>query len=425
MDIKPKIGILHYSYPPIIGGVETMIRQQAHQFSDRGFPVTVLVGEGVSHRPEIKLFEIPELKSLRNINPTIYQQILDQKDFPPGFIELSDQIYKQLEAYLPTLDVIIVHDMLTLKFNIAFNFAFRRFVEAYPQKKYIAWTSDVSLDEDRERAVFINDKVEELIYKPFPNVYYVAISQFMKNSLVETIGFPKDSIYVIPNAIPLMEFLDLQPETRRLVQKHHVFEADPVFFIPGKMMPHKNIDIAVKVVSELKKTYSNPKLVISARAFHHNKDFEYLWKIDSMIHELELDKNVLIIQDELTPGANDLAVLKDFYKICDVVFYLSSYENFGLPILEAGLSKNIIICSDLQVFKEISPQNIFTANISRPPYEIAAYVKEVLESQRTNNLFRTIKSKYSLEAVFDTHILPFLSQIMGQVPQTPVAPKIT
>jgi glycosyltransferase involved in cell wall biosynthesis len=182
------------------------------------------------------------------------------------------------------------------------------------------------------------------------------------------------------------------------------------------MMPHKNIDIAVKVVSELKKTYPNPKLIITARGFHHNKDPEYLWKIDSMIHEQELDKNIMIIQDELTSGTNDLLVLKDFYKLCDAVFYFSSYENFGLPILEAGLSKNVIICSDLQVFKEISPQNIFSTNISRPPYEIAAFVNEVLESQKSNNLFRTVKSKYSLEAVFDSQILPFISQIMGQGP---------
>lgn len=421
MDQKPRIGILHYSYPPIIGGVETLIRQQAHKFADYGFPVTVLVGEGFSHRQDIKLVEIPEFKSLRNINPTMYQQLLDQKDFPDGFMEFANQIYAQLDANLPNLDVIIVHDMLTLKFNIAFNFAFRRYVLAHPEKKYIAWTSDISLDEDRRRAVFINDKVEELIYKPFPNVYYVGISQFLKNSLVEVIGFPKDSIYVIPNAIPIQEFLGLTPETKRLAAKHRILEADPIIFLPTKMMPHKNIDIAVKIVSELKKIYPNPKLVITARGFHHNKDFEYLWKIDSMIHELELDKNVLIIQDELAPGANDLEVLKDFYKISDVVLYLSSYENFGMPILEAGLSKNIIICSDLPVFHEISSQNIYTTNISRPAIEVAGFINEVLKSHKTNNLFRIIKARFNLDVVFESQILPFLNQILGAPRPNPVS----
>lgn len=413
--MKPRIGIIHYSYPPIIGGVETIVRQQAHLFSDHMFPVTVLVGDGVSDRREINLIEISEIKSLRNINNQLYQQILDEKEFPPDFFELSEAIYKKLGEYLKELDLIVIHNMLTLKFNLPFNYAFKRFVEANPHKKYIAWTHDVTLDQGTKKHVFINDQIENLVYKPFPQVYYVAISQFLKKTLEDLVGFSKNSIHVIPNALPIKEFLNLHDQTIRLITNHKLLDADPLIFLPGKMMSHKNIDVAVKILSELKKVYSFPKLVISARAFHHNNNNEYVSRIYKMINELGLEQNVMNVQDELKEAAiGDFEVVKDLYKICDIVFFLSSYENFGLPILEAGITKTPIICNDLEVFHEISKENVYFISISRPPEEIAEYVIEVLKQQKTANLFKEIKQKYSLETVFQKQILPLVNKLTNQ-----------
>lgn len=402
---------MHYSYPPVVGGVETVIKQQAHLFADHGFPVTLVMGEGATDRQDIKITLIPQMKSLRNINTTLYQQILDQKDYPPGFSELSREIYLLLETSLKDLDIIIIHDMLTLKFNVAFNQAMRQYISVHHEKKYIAWTHDISLDEDSKRFVFVNDKLDQLIYTPVPGVYYIAISNFLKNSLEQLIGFPKDLARVIPNAIPIAQYLNLQPITKNIIERRGLLEADPLIFIPSKMMPHKNIDIAIKILSEIKKTKPSAKIVISARAFHHNSDNDYIWKIDSMIHELGLDKDVIIIQDELNPGANDYEVLKDLYKICDVVFFLSSYENFGLPIIESGITRTPIICNDLEVFHELSANDIYFTNISRPPHEIAEFVNEVLNSQKTGNLFREIKRRHGLETVFKNQILPLIEHI--------------
>jgi len=58
---KPKIGIIHYSYPPIVGGVETIVRQQAHKFSDSGYKVTVIVGEGFTSRKDVEFVTVLHL----------------------------------------------------------------------------------------------------------------------------------------------------------------------------------------------------------------------------------------------------------------------------------------------------------------------------------------------------------------------------
>lgn len=413
--MKPRIGIIHYSYPPIIGGVETIVRQQAHKFSDSGYHVTLMMGEGFTSRKDIEFVEIPEFKSLRNINPELYQKILDEKEFPPDFFELSNRIYSELERLLPGIDIVIVHNMLTFKFNLAFNFAFRKYIQANPNKKIIAWTHDVSLDPERKRAVFINSEIEELIYKPIPNVVYVGISNFLKKTLVDLIGFPNDVIQVIPNAIPIQEFLDLNPTTKKIIDKYDLLSVDPLIFMPGKMMVHKNVDLAVKIVSELKKMYPEVKLALSARTFHHNKNNEYVKKIYDMIHGLGLDENVLIIQDELgDTEASDFDVIKDLYKISDIVFFFSSYENFGLPILEAGITKNLIICSDLEVFHEISSENIHHIDITNSSVDIAKSINYALNEHKTERLFREIKRKYSLDVIFDNQILPLIHKISNQ-----------
>lgn len=407
--MKPKIGIIHYSYPPIIGGVEIMVKQQATLFAKHGYEITVFAGEGVSDRADIKLVEIPEIKSLRNLNNVLYEEILNQKELSQEFFDLSNLIYEKLCLNLKDIDVLIIHNMLTLKFNMAFNYAFKKYVEENPDKKYIAWTHDVSLDLERKRFTFVNNQVEELIYKPFPNVFYVGISHFLKKTLEDMIGFPKDSVHVIHNSIPIQDFLSLNTTTNKLIEKYRLLDSYPLIFLPGKMMPHKNIDVVLKVLSELKKTYEFPKLVISARAFHHNKNKEYIEKIDSIIHELSLESNIMVIQDEIgNDEIDDFDVIKDFYKICDVILFLSSYENFGLPILEAGVTKNIIICSDLEVFHEVSSENVYFVNISEPSSEIGKFVADVLSGEKSAKLFREVKEKYNLNTVFKKQILPLI-----------------
>src|SRR3989441_11833871 len=42
----PRVGLLHYTSPPIIGGVETILYEQAVRLSKRGYPLTILSGRG-------------------------------------------------------------------------------------------------------------------------------------------------------------------------------------------------------------------------------------------------------------------------------------------------------------------------------------------------------------------------------------------
>ena len=44
MTTRPRVGLLHYTCPPVIGGVETILYEQATRLAARGYPVTILSG---------------------------------------------------------------------------------------------------------------------------------------------------------------------------------------------------------------------------------------------------------------------------------------------------------------------------------------------------------------------------------------------
>src|SRR5256885_8102628 len=62
---RARVGLLHYTSPPIIGGVETILHEQAVRLAARGYRVTILSGRG-GPLPEphaAKLALVPELDS--------------------------------------------------------------------------------------------------------------------------------------------------------------------------------------------------------------------------------------------------------------------------------------------------------------------------------------------------------------------------
>ena len=47
---KPTTAFLHYTAPPVIGGVEGVMDAHAHVFLDMGYPVSMIAGRGSKKR---------------------------------------------------------------------------------------------------------------------------------------------------------------------------------------------------------------------------------------------------------------------------------------------------------------------------------------------------------------------------------------
>jgi len=79
-----KVDLLHYSAPPIVGGVESVISHHAGLMSEAGHRVRILAGRGMQTDPRIPFTQILLLDS-RNPEILSIKAELDKGNLPPEF----------------------------------------------------------------------------------------------------------------------------------------------------------------------------------------------------------------------------------------------------------------------------------------------------------------------------------------------------
>jgi len=410
---KKRIGLIHYTYPPVIGGVEKVIFDHAQLFSRYDYDVTVFAGEGHSTNPKVKLKIIPEFKSLRVTNPNLFEKILSETVFPDEFIRFSDKILEKIEKEFKNIDVFIIHNVLNLTLNLCLNRALAEYIKKHSNKKFIGWMHDIALSPERKKKDFTNPAISQMIYKPVENVKYVGISNFLKERLNEEFDFPTKSMTIVSNGIDLNTFLNLHPITQKIIKNHKIFLYDYCIFYSGKVLKFKNVDIIINMVNELKKQAKNSLMIISGKDSPHNININYMQEIKSLIKQLKLEKNVIFIEDEIEEKNNgdSFEIVKDFYRLADIVINLSGFENFGLPLIEAGINKTPLIVNDLNVFKEIDNVNIHFVDIdNESPEQIASKIRLIIEDNQQIGFFRKIKKNFNLEKIFVEKIIPLIEK---------------
>src|SRR5579864_7741109 len=107
LKTRPRIGLLHYTCPPVIGGVETILYEQATRLAARGYPATVISGRGGPlDDPNIHRTLIPELDS-RHPDISAVRDRLLAGEIPSEFQNLQSRIESRLAAAVADLDVLI------------------------------------------------------------------------------------------------------------------------------------------------------------------------------------------------------------------------------------------------------------------------------------------------------------------------------
>lgn len=410
-----KVAFVHYAYPPVVGGVEELVKVQAEELAENGFEVTVLAGTGRSDNPGVKLIRIPELRSLLNIDPGLKEKLYTEESYPPGLLELTDTIYRQITPGLEGVEVIIAHNIFSLAFNPAIGQALLRYKEAHPAVEIIAWTHDFELQQTsqgRGKKEFKNAALNDYLYKMNGKLHYVAISEFLKNNtFIGLLGFTPDKVTVIPNGIDAVNFMYFDPAIKDLSEKYGLLKADPLILLPSKILAHKNVDLCVRIVHELVKSGKNPVMVITAKYIPHDLQAskEYFDSIARLIQELGLQKNVIILPDVLPETS--LRMVKDLYSLSDLVLYLSSYENFGLPLLEASLARTPLFCSPLPVFKEVAGDLVQYVDLHAEPRQIADQIVHYLQEDRTSRMFARVKHHFAMMSIFREKLLPLIGAI--------------
>ena len=141
----PRIVILHYTAPPIVGGVEAVMEEQGRLFKQAGFPVLLVAGRRDGARGAVTddVSIIPEIDSespeYLNLKPSI-----DAGRPSLEFADLQARIERALTQELQPTDIAIVHNALNTHFNLALTAALLHLQQQGSVHHMIAWCHDIS-----------------------------------------------------------------------------------------------------------------------------------------------------------------------------------------------------------------------------------------------------------------------------------------
>jgi len=218
--------------------------------------------------------------------------------------------------------------------------------------------------------------------------YVLTVSNQIKNELVKEFNLAPDNIKLVYNGLPKLYLDDLHG--------FQTFQKKRQILTVGSFDPRKNLDLLVQSFSKLDLP-SDWKLVIVGR----NSDV-FRFK------ELEIAENVkdkIIIHTEIT----DLELL-NLYKQSEVFVSLSSYEGFGIPVLEAIAANCKVLVADIPVFREL-----FAGYVQFTPLDMTNVIKELGSIIATDNITQNdqlLLEKYSFRKsalVLDKLITGYIS----------------
>jgi glycosyltransferase involved in cell wall biosynthesis len=219
---------------------------------------------------------------------------------PDGFLSLSTSV--------PTM--ITCHDLAYLHYPKQIPFLIRKYFIAYLPKFH-------------HKAAFIT-----------------AVSNATKQDIIKHYKIKEEKILVAHNACR-DHFKPINKDRIDLV-RNKLTGGAPYFVYLGSINPRKNIPNLIRAFEELKSEESTEtKLVILGKKGWNNQEFEKVLKKSKY-------KEDIIIKEEV--GSEVFNIVG----AATCMVYISYFEGFGIPILEAMTSGVPVICSNVSSMPEVA-----------------------------------------------------------------------
>lgn len=415
---KPHVGLLHYSAPPIIGGVEAVLSAHAALLSANGYPVTVVAGRGEEHAlPEGTRFGLVAPVDSQHQAITAASALLEQGIVPADFEQLVEQLTSSLAPILAALDVVIVHNVFTKHFNLPLTAALFQLLDARVIRHCIAWGHDFTWTSPNSRSLVFAGHPWDLLRTYHEDVTYVVVSEERRRELVDLYQCPPQAIRVIYNGVDPAALWGLSPISRALVERLALLSADLILLMPVRVTQAKNVEYALEVVAELERVGLAVKLVYTGPPDPHDaQSMAYYHRLQARRSELGLDDSFHFVfesgPDPDSPFLINMTTVSDLYRVSDLLFMPSHREGFGMPILEAGLLGLPIIASDaVPAAREIGGVDVLRFEPDTTPAALARLISRRAVDDPRLRLARQIRHRYTWEAIFRHDIEPLLEEV--------------
>lgn len=404
-----KITLLHYSAPPIVGGVESVMAEHARLMTAAGHEVCILAGRGAIFDERIAFRCIPILDSR---NP-IVQQLkadLDSSHFPSAFPDLVHEIRRELETALAGTEILIAHNVCSLHLNLALTAALFEYSNSSSAPRLVQWHHDLAWTTPRYQKELHDGYPWNLLSKRWPWAAQVVVSEQRQRELARLLAMPESDIHVIPNGIDPERFFKFENRTTEIVARLNLLRASPLILLPVRLTPRKNIELALNIMKALSFQLPDAVLLVTGPLGPHNRaNIDYFTKLTALRDELDMGGKIHFLAEFSTSFLPD-EVIYDFYRLADALLLPSREEGFGIPILEAALEGIPIFCTDIPPLRSLAGDYAVYFSPDGQPGEIAAFITERLLHNSGLALRTQVRSQFTWEQIYREKIAPFLSR---------------
>ena len=399
------IAILHYSVPPIVGGVESVIAHHARLMSADGHLVRLIAARGLAMSDQIPLTYIP-LADSRHERVSQIKTLLDRGEVTSDFDSLRDELADELKKALTGVDMLVAHNVCSLNKNLALTAALHKLHQENQLPRLILWHHDLAWTTPRYLPEMHEGYPWNLLKTDWGKTTHIVVSELRREELADLMQLDRDSIHVIPNGVDMDRFYKLETLTQELLDKTNILDASPILLLPVRITPRKNIELALWTLAALKKDFPHAALVVTGPLGPHNvNNIKYFEILTDLRKQLGLVDSVHFLA-ELYDGFLPDEVIADFYRVSDALLFPSREEGFGIPLIEAAFSHLPAFCADIPPLRKLGLGDAQFFSPDEDPAKIAKIIADYFQNSMSARLAMRARASFRWEAIYRQHIAP-------------------
>jgi len=403
------IALLHYSTPPVVGGVESVIANHARLMTEDGHSVCLIAARGESLTEQISLTRIPLVDS-QHPRVLAVKESLDRGQVTMEFEVLREELIPQLRDALSAVDVLIAHNVCSLNKNLALTAALYQLHIARKIPRLILWHHDLAWTTPRYLPELHDNYPWDLLRTDWGDTVHVVVSEMRRKELTELMKLDSAQVRLIPNGVDVARFYKLEVQTQELLGQTRALDAAPLMLLPVRVTPRKNIELALHILAELRKPFPQAALVVTGPLDPHNPhNREYFETLLSLRAQLGL-RGAAHFLAELEESYLPDEVIADFYRIADAMILPSREEGFGIPLIEAAFSHLPVFCADIPPLRELGMRDATFFSPDENPAIVAGLIASYFQTTAPARLALRARSTFRWEAIYRQFIVSLLSE---------------
>jgi len=390
----------------VIGGVEFIIEAHAREFAEAGYNVRLVAGKGGEVHEGVSTVAVPEIAVGGGQKMATVLKALDRGEVPFSFEKAVKSTEKSLTRALRGVDVCMIHNVMTMHFNLVATAALANIMKRSRSTRFIAWTHDLTFTDPVYEPHQHRRYPWSLLLQPQPGCNYCAISKQRQTEMRKLFRVKASRIPVIPDGISVPQHLRLTPPVKKLFYEERLSAVDIVAITPARILRRKNLGVGMEIVAALKRRGKTVRWLITGAPDPYNPEsMKYYRMLQSLRRRLKVQEEVVFLAERLEERVSheDLCAL---YRVSDMLLFPSDREGFGLPVLEAGLAGLLVVISDIPPLRELAGRDAVYIHLGDASDVVAKKITTALKRRPELQFRKKVIKNYAWEAVFAARILP-------------------